>query len=326
MTVDELASVVAATTKLPRADLQKSFANVVKRQSSSESDKLGNRSATIEALHVALSGLDRDGRRKIVGALVPLAASDAKASVLVKTFSFNPKRELELTRDVLDALVLYDAGLEPLDWLEKGDDAALAKLRPRAIARKKELGDAWKLDIDVVGMGTGPSELLLAEKLFTLFALPCESDEEGIRLAMDGTGPGSQGYELLLGCAGWLRRRHKVGAPRVLDSSRVWDGGAKEKAQGIYELLAMAVKVAPALVPDLAVKLFAQMWAPKRTPGLWLAFAEHLEDHKPKGEGRYLSATARLGDVQLKYSRSKVKIEPPKTFKPKKVTGKRSSR
>ena len=318
MTAGELAAIAAKATKVPRADLEKSFANVIKRQDALESDNLGNTSATIEALRSALPRLDREARRKIVGALVELAVAEPKARVLVKTFSWNSASHgLELTRDVLAMLVLLDAGTAPLDWLEKDDDDALAKLKPRALERKKALGDAWTLKLDFLGVGTGASEILLAQRVFTLLALPCETDEEGIRLAIDGTGPGSKGYELLLACAGWLRKRHRVGAPRVLDASPGWDGGAKEKAQGIYEVLSMAVKVAPSLVPDLAVKLFAQMWAPKRTPGLWLAFAENLDDHVHKGEGRFLSGTARIGDVQLKYSRSKVKIESPKTFKAK---------
>jgi hypothetical protein len=313
-----LANVVAAATGMPVADLEKSFANIIKRQSALEDDRLGNTSATIEALRAALLGLDRDARRRIVSAVVELAVANPKANVLVKTFTWNGARDgLEVCRDVVAALVLFDAGLAPLDWLEKGDAATLAKLKPRAIARRKELGDAWRLELEVLGMGSGAAELALVEKLFTLLALSCGTDEEGIRLAVDESGPGSQGYEALTGCAAWLRRRHDLAAPRVLDPSRGWDGGAKEKAQGIYELLVAAHHVAPALVPELAVKLFAQMWAPKRTPGLWLAFAEVLEDHVPKGEGRYLSATARAGDVVLKYSRSKVTIVPAKPTKKK---------
>lgn len=319
--IDALASVVAKATKLPRADLHKTFTNVVKRQSAFETDNLGNSSATVDALREALPKLDRAARRKIARAVVDAAVADPKAHVLVTTFSWNSANEgLELVRAVLALLVMFDAGLAPLDWLEKGDAATLAKLKPRAIERRKALGAAWTLRLDFLGMGSGAPELLLAQKIFTLLALPCATDEEGIQLAIDATGPGSQGYPLLLACAAWLRERHGLGAPRVLDASKVWDGGAKEKAQGIYEVLSLAVKLAPARVPDLAVKLFAQMWAPKRTPGLWLAFAEQLEDHKAKGEGRYLSATARLGDVQMKYSRSKVKIEPPKKSKSKKTS------
>jgi hypothetical protein len=321
MTVEDLAKIVAQATKVPRADLEKSFANIIKRQESLEFDKLGNVSKTVEALRGGLTKLDREKRRKVISAVAALAIENPKASVLVETFTTNDTKALELNRDAALALVLFDAGLDPLDWLEKGDKGALEKLRPRAIARREALGSAWKLELDMLGVGTGEAELRLAERMFALLALPCSTDAEAIQLALDGTGPGSQGYELLLACAGYLRTKHGVKAPRELDSRKVWDGGGREKAQGVYEILSLAVKLAPELVPDLAVKLFAQMWAPKRTPGLWLAFAESLEDHKPKGEGRYLSATARIGDVQLKYSRSKVKIEPPK-----RITGKRSSR
>jgi len=321
MTAGELAAVVAKETKVPRADLEKSFANIIKRQEALEFDKNANISKTVEAIRAALNHIDRDARRRVISAVVSLAIANPKAKVLVTTFTTNDMEAIELNRDAAEALVLYDAGLAPLDWLEKGDKAALEKLRPRAIERRQKLGDAWKLEFDMLGMGTGDVELRFAERMFALYALSCATDAEAIQLAIDGTGPGSQGYELLLACAGFLRTKHGVKAPRELDSRKVWDGGAKEKAQGIYELLSIAVKLTPELVPDLAVKLFAQMWAPKRTPGLWLAFAEHLEDHVKKGEGQYLSATARLGDVQMKYSRSKVKIEPPK-----KITGRRSSR
>lgn len=322
MTVDALADVVAKETKLSAADVKKSFAKIIKRQEALEPDRLGNTSATIEALRGALPALDRDARRRIVSAVVALAVANPKASVFVKTFTWNGAGDgLELCRDVLGALVLFDAGLEPLDWLEKGGDASLAKLRPRAIARR-EVGDAWALDLDVLGMGSGATELTLATRLFTLLALPCETDEEVVRLALDATGPGSQGYEHLLACAAWLRERHAMPAPRVLDPSPGWDGGGKEKAQGTYELLHAAQRVAPSLVPEIAVKLFGQSWAPKRAPGLWLAFAEQLEDHVSKGEGRYLGATARAGDVHLKFSRGKVTIDAPK----KRLTGTRSTR
>ncbi len=309
MTVEALAAAVADATRLPVADLRRSFANVVQRQEALEPDNLGNVSPTIEALRAALPTLDRDARRRIVSAVVALAVAETKANVLLKTFTWTNARDgLELCRDVLGALALLDAGLEPLDWLEKGEEPVLAKLRSRAIARREALGDAWKLKLEVLGVGSGASELLLAERLFTLLALPCETDEDGIRLALDATGPGSQGYATLLACAAWLRKRHELGAPRVLDPSPGWDGGAKEKAQGTYELLVVAQRAAPSLVPEIAVKLFGQSGAPKRAPGLWLAFAEQLQDHVSKGEGRYLSATARAGDVQLKYSRGKVKI------------------
>ena len=321
MSVDALAAVVAKETKVPLADLKKSFANVVKRQEALEFDKLGNISPTVEALHDALRKLDREARRRVAAAVAELAVAEPKAGVLVRTFTSNSADPLELNRDVLSALVLLDSGLAPLDWIEKGDEKALAKLRDRARARHEALGAAWSLELEMLGMGTGEKELALAERVFALLALPCTSDEEIIRLALDATGPGSQGYESLLAGARWLRRRNAQKPPRVLDPKAGWDGGAKEKAQGTYEILVAALHAAPSLVPDMAVKLFAQLWAPKRAPGLWLAFAEHLEDHKPKGEGRFLSAYARIGDVQLKYSRSKVKIEPPRkiAFKKKRA-------
>ncbi len=304
MALRNLTAAIARVTMQPPQTIERILTRAYRTQKPWEWQPTGGLVPDQAAMLARLRKSSATQLRPVARAFATTAAASPKRfrvlSTMLGTAAIPPA--------VLDLLALY-GDASPLAQIGRRKPS-LRTLRERARTRYAKLHKEWRLDLRyVIYWSCTAAERALAVSLFAILAAPCANDEEIIRLAVAHTGPGAEGYAALLACAAHLRDVHKLRPPKHL-YRKGWDGGLKEKAQGTYEVLLLALTFAPAFVPELMTTLFAQSWAPKHMPAVWLALAPHFEDRVERGEGPRLVASARFGETMFSYSRGKVRTKP----------------
>ena len=245
-------------------------------------------------------------RQRIWDALVDACENAMVREPLLRLFGWWNRAGAQPTdlasEDALAAVELFD-DVTPLRYLLYADPVALAMVSKKARDRLARVGRRkWRLPFDS-GLGQATTRTEALARLFTLLALPLD-EEAAIRLALDHSGPGAEGRGALLAAAAWLRTRHQQARPRPLPATRAIDGGAREKMEGIFELLLAAHAVSPPLADELRAQLDKQIWWPERRPVLEAALSKAgvgcplAAPRRAKGPTSYAFALAVRGSDQ----------------------------